>query len=73
MIRFHNTEYVEPPLPDKFRPGYVLTQEDIDLVLEHIGRRDDRIRMLYDLRAEHDEKMRKLWAEYEYYRARSRT
>ena len=66
-IKFHNTEYAEPPLPQHFEPGYVLNEDDVALLQEYIGRRDDRIRMLYDLRAEMDVKMRHVWSEYEYY------
>jgi hypothetical protein len=50
----------------------VLTQAEVDLILEGVGRRDDRIAMLYDLRRSFDSKYSHLWHEYEYYLARSR-
>jgi hypothetical protein len=66
-IKFHNTEYVEPPLPPYFRSGYTLSEADVKLLQEYIARRDGRIRMLYELRAELDAKLRHVWSEYEYY------
>lgn len=57
-IQLHNTEYVEPPLPEHFRAGHVLTDADVALLHEYIQRRDGRIRMLYDLRKEMDARMR---------------
>jgi hypothetical protein len=67
QIKFHNTEYVEPPLPEYFRAGHALTEADVLLLQEYIARRDDRIRLLYDLRAEMDGKLRHVWKQYEYY------
>jgi len=58
-VQFHNTEYVEPPLPDRLEPGYVLTEEDVNLLREMIARRDGRIRMLYDIRAQLDARIRR--------------
>lgn len=66
-IKFHNTEYVELPVPDHIRAGHTLTEDDVRTLQEGFARRDGRIRMLYDLRAEHDGKMRHVWNEYEYY------
>lgn len=67
-IKFHNTEYVELPLPPRMlQPGYVLTEEDVHFLQEGFARRDSRIRLLYDLRAQHDGKMRHVWEQYEYY------
>jgi Rps23 Pro-64 3,4-dihydroxylase Tpa1-like proline 4-hydroxylase len=70
-IKLHNTEYVEPPLPSHLQPGYQLTAQDVAFLEESFVRRDDRIRMLYELRAEHDGKMAHVWSEYEYYLALS--
>jgi len=72
-IKFHNTEYVEPALPAHLAPGYTLTDADVALLHEYIARRDGRIRMLYDLRAEMDAKLRHVWTQYEYYLNLSRT
>jgi hypothetical protein len=79
-IKFRNTEYVEPPLPPHFGPGYTLTAADVDLLKEHLARRDGRIRMLYDLgtkldalRLESNVKLQHVWREYEYYLNLSRT
>lgn len=72
-IKFHNTEYVEPALPPHIAPGYTLTEKDVALIKEYLGRRDGRIRMLYDLRAELDAKLRHVWTEYEYYLNLSQT
>ena len=86
-IKFHNTEYVEPPLPTHLGPGYTLTKADVDLIKEYLMRRDLRIRMLYDLtsevdalrvemdavRTENDVKLRHVWSEYEYYLNLSRS
>jgi hypothetical protein len=57
-VKLHNTEYVEPPLPGHFKPGHVLTEADVALLQEAIARRDGRIRMLYQLRMQMEEKMR---------------
>ena len=67
-IQFHNTEYVEPPLPAHFQAGHVMTPADVTLLQEYITRRDGRIRMLYDVRMQMDEKLRHVWKEYEHYR-----
>jgi hypothetical protein len=72
-VTLRNTEYVEPPLPARLVEGYVLTAEDVDLLAEAIARRDDRIQMLYRLRAEADGKYAHVWKEYEYYLERTRT
>lgn len=72
-IRFHNTEYVEPPLPRHIQAGYTLTDEDMNLISEAITRRDGRIRMLYEIRAQHDAKLAHVWKEYEYYLALSKS
>lgn len=53
-LNYRNTEYVEPPLPPHMRTGYTLTPEDELLLGEAMARRDDRIVMLYRLRAEAD-------------------
>ncbi|MFK7739527.1 MAG: 2OG-Fe(II) oxygenase [Planctomycetota bacterium] len=71
-FRIHNTEYVELPLDARFRSGYQLTDADVAELKEGMVNRDRRIRMLYDIRAEHDSKYAHLWKEYEYYLARSR-
>ena len=59
-IQLHNTEYVEPPLPPHFQAGHVLTESDVALLHEYITRRDTRIRMLYDLRMQLEERMRNI-------------
>lgn len=66
-VKFHNTEYVEPPLPPHITAGHTLSEADVALLNEYITRRDGRIRMLYDLRAELDAKLRHVWEQYEYY------
>ena len=66
-VPFRNTEYVEPPLPRHIQTGTVLTQEDAQLILDLLKRRDDRIQMLYELRRTFDGKYTHLWSEYEYY------
>jgi hypothetical protein len=66
-IKFHNTEYVELPLPEHLQAGHQLTAQDVAFLQEAILRRDQRIRMLYDLRAEFDGKYLHVWNEYEYY------
>src|SRR5437588_2309506 len=72
-IKLHNTEYVEPPLPPHFVAGHTLTEGDVNLLREYLTRRDGRIRMLYDLRAEMDAKLNHVWKQYEYYLNFSRT
>ena len=62
-----NTEYVEPWLPSKYESGYTLTNSDIADLCELLKRRDDRIKMLYELRRSFDQKYSHLWSEYEYY------
>jgi len=72
-VKFHNTEYVEPPLPPHFIAGHTLSEADVSLLNEYIARRDSRIRMLYDLRADLDAKVRHVWEQYEYYLNLSRS
>lgn len=72
QVKLHNTEYVEPPLPPEFTAGYTLTEADAELLAEALGRRDDRIDMLYRLRREADAKYAHVWKEYEFYSQRSR-
>lgn len=72
-VNWHNTEYVEPPLPARFTAGYTLTDQDELLLDEAIVRRDSRIGMLYRIRAEADGKYAHVWKEYEYYLALSRS
>jgi 2-oxoglutarate-Fe(II)-dependent oxygenase superfamily protein len=72
-VGWHNTEYVEPPLPVRFAAGHVLTEEDELVLNEAIVRRDARIELLYRIRAEADGKYAHVWKEYEYYLDLSRT
>jgi hypothetical protein len=72
-VNWHNTEYVEPPLPARFAAGYTLAGEDELLLTEAIVRRDARIEMLYRIRAEADGKYAHVWKEYEYYLDLSRS
>jgi len=72
-VSWHNTEYVEPPLPARFAAGYTLTDQDELLLNEAIGRRDGRIDLLYRIRAEADGKYAHVWKEYEYYLNLSRS
>ncbi|MCY7355777.1 MAG: 2OG-Fe(II) oxygenase [Lysobacter sp.] len=66
-IKRRNTEYVEPPLPERFQPGRVLDEDDVAFLEEILHRRDLRIAMLYDMRRGFDDKYSRLWNEYEYY------
>lgn len=66
-VQWHNTEYVEPPLPTHFEEGYTLTAEDVAVLREAYARRDGRIAMLYAMRREFDARFRHVWNEYEYY------
>ncbi len=72
-VKFHNTEYVEPPLPPHFTVGHALTDADVHLLHEYITRRDQRIQMLYDLRRELEGKLQHVWEQYEYYLNLSRS
>ena len=72
-VSWHNTEYVEPPLPARFVTGYALTDQDARLLDEAIVRRDSRIELLYRIRAEADGKYAHVWNQYEYYLNLSRS
>lgn len=66
-VPFRNTEYVEPWVPEDIDLG-----ENYEVISELLRRRDDRIKMLYELRREFDAKYSHLWSEYEYYLAKTR-
>lgn len=43
----HSTIYVDRALPDTFRPGHTLTDDDMQALRIHIARRDQHIQRLY--------------------------
>ncbi|GIX35186.1 MAG: hypothetical protein KatS3mg126_0965 [Lysobacteraceae bacterium] len=46
----HSTIYVDRPLPDRFRAGYRLAEEDVQELRVLLARRDQHIRRLYEER-----------------------
>jgi Rps23 Pro-64 3,4-dihydroxylase Tpa1-like proline 4-hydroxylase len=67
QIQLRNSEYAEPPLPERFSAGYTLNETDAAFLKDEVARRDVRIEMLYRIRADFDNKMSHVWREYEYY------
>lgn len=43
----HSTVYIEPPLPDQFKPGYTLGDDDISELQVLLKRRDDHLDRIY--------------------------
>lgn len=67
-----NTEYVEPPLPGRYREGHVLDAGDIAALGEMLRRRDARIAMLYDVRRGFEDRFSRLWHDYVFWVQRAR-